>query len=293
MDVVIGLGIGEVLVVVRLLDWFQQGRMPQIMLDNLASRWGAPANGYLIGGRPLLFSDAAWTLFNLVALGAAVVVIGVGVGILGAHIRRLNRSIPNLLHAVGSQVGIVVLFCLAVAGGLVLFGSSRPLFDRYFWPLVVPLAILFLYLPSDLSRERGSGSPLTTMLGVTAVAVGALLSVASLFYMLNSVAFDSARWRAGEWLVRAGLRPDQVDAGYEWVGYHATSQGDPIRRTSTETFYRSWWPSLKQCGLVTSEGPSPENAELLQTITYELKLVVGPTEILYLYRSRSSDCSLD
>jgi hypothetical protein len=92
-------------------------------------------------------------------------------------------------------------------------------------------------------------------------------------------------------LVQAGIPADQIDAGYEWVGYHASSQGDPTQRTSTETFYRSWWPEMKQCGVVTSQGSPPNGGTLIGTLSYDVRLFMGPTETLYLYRDSSDKCA--
>lgn len=288
-DVLLGLGIGAALVAVRLLRWFRDGAMPPMINDNLASQYGAPG-GYLDGNRPELFSDAVWVLVNVMALAAAVIVLGLGTGIAGAHIRRCERSIRALTRRLGSPLGIVALFCLAVAGGLLLFSFSRPVFDRYFWPLVPPIAVLFLYVPRDLAPGSPSRRRSNLILAGCAMAITTVLATTSLVYLLNSYAFGAVRWRAGEQLVHAGVRADEIDAGFEWVGYHATSQGDPTQTSTDVTFYRSWWPSFKICGLVTSAEQVPTDAILIGTINYELDLVGGPTETLYLYRINSSAC---
>ena len=118
----------------------------------------------------------------------------------------------------------------------------------------------------------------------------AVVATVSVVMLLNSHAFDAARWAAGQRLVQAGLSPDEIDAGYEWVGYHATSPGDPTIRTSTDTFYRSWWSSFNRCGIVSSERLDLPGAELVGTTTYALNLIIGPVETLYLYRVSSSEC---
>ena len=51
------------------------------------------------------------------------------------------------------------------------------------------------------------------------VAVNAIVSLALL---LNAAAFDGARWRMGDEAVRLGFAAETVDAGFEWVGFHAT-----------------------------------------------------------------------
>lgn len=291
-DLLIGLEIGAVLVIARILQWAREGAMPQIILNNLASEWGVPASDYLPGGRPLLFTDPVYALINGLALVASVVVLIVGAGIAGAHVRRCGRSLRCLVGRFGSPPGIVVLFAMAVFGGLVAFGLSRPIFDRYFWPVVPPLAALFLYLPKDLSGTAPMRPRRTLDIGLagSAVALSLVLAVVSVTYLFNSHAFDAARWSAGNRLVQSGIPADQIDAGYEWMGFHATTQGDPTIRTSRETFYRSWWPSFVECGVVSSEPSTLPDRELAGTTEYALNLIAGPAETLYLYRLTSPDC---
>ena len=291
-DLFVGLEVGAILVVARLLQWAREGSMPPITLNNVASQWGVPARDYLVGGRPLLFTDALWMAVNSLALVASVIVLTVGAGIMGAHLRRCDRSWRAFVARIGSPAGILVLFVAAVAFGLVAFGLSRPIFDRYFWPLVPPLAVLFLYLPRDdetlapiRSDHRGN-----LVLAGTATVVTAVLATMSGVYLLNSHAFDAARWSAGNRLVQEGFSADTIDAGYEWVGYHATTPGDPTNRTSTVTFYRSWWTSFAPCAIVSSAPIPLPGRELLGTTNYALNLVAGPVETLYLYRITSSDC---
>ena len=123
--------------------------MPPVLLDNLASQWGSPLRYMTLGSRPLLFSDAVWSAVNGVALVATVVVVAVGAGILGYHARRAlqtPRSIPGRL---ASPAGIVLMFCVAIGVGLVVFGLIGTMFDRYLWPLVPTLAGLLLMRPLE------------------------------------------------------------------------------------------------------------------------------------------------
>ena len=43
-----------------------------MILDNLASQWGAPASSYLVGGRPLLFTDPVWAAVGVLAYRLAL-----------------------------------------------------------------------------------------------------------------------------------------------------------------------------------------------------------------------------
>ena len=189
-------------------------------------------------------------------------------------------------------MGVVTLFCLAVVAGLVVFGLTRNVYDRYYWPLVPPLAALLLFVPGDLTRiGKHARRPSDVVLGIGAIAAAAVLAIGSITYLLNSHAFDAARWHAGEHLVQAGVPADRIDAGYEWRGYYASSQGDPTSGTITYPFYRGWWPDFQECGIVSSDPAPPPGAVLVGTMTYKLHLVFGPTETIYLYRVDSPLCN--
>src|SRR4029077_17490287 len=114
-----------------------------------------------------------------------------------------------------------------------------------------------------------------------------VLGLASLALMLNSFAFDAARWRLGEEAVTRGIPADTVDAGFEWVIFHATGLGDIHRNpTGRVMWYTAWWPSFHQCAIVSASlldipGFRLESANI---DAYRLLLIAGPEAPLYLYR---------
>jgi hypothetical protein len=117
-----------------------------------------------------------------------------------------------------------------------------------------------------------------------------VLATVSTVYMLNGNAYDAARWRAGEQLVALGVPADEIHAGFEWMGYHATSPGDPTRPVSANPLFDTWWPSFRLCGLVSADTTAPPGGTLVGTTEYALNLISGPTATLYLYRFSSSSC---
>lgn len=291
-DLIVGLEVGVLLVAVPLVQRLLQGEFPRVIMSNLTSRWGVPDSGYIVGGRPLLFGDAVWALINITALVATVVVLTIAAGILGASVRQLMASGSDRRIRIHAPTLILVVFTLAVLGGLALFSLSRPLFDRYLWVVVPPLAALFLRSPTTTTshgppRNRGLVD-MAAVLG--AVACLLALATVSLVYVLNSHAFDAGRWAAGARLVQAGYAPDAIDAGYEWVGYHATTPGDPTDRSSTQTFYGSWWQEFKPCAIVSGQLVDNPEWELIETRAYALHLFAGPKAPLYLYGVATSEC---
>jgi hypothetical protein len=293
LHVVIGLEIGVILAGAHVLRYLRDGGgMPRVILDNLFSPRGNPTSTLESGGLPLLFPEAVWSAVNGLALVTALAVFSVGVGIAGVHWRRTGRSLEGIASRLGSPLGIVLLFSVLVMGGLLAFSLSRPVYDRYFWPLVPPVAVLFLYLPGDMGAPDPSKSDprVDRLLRGSATFVTFVLAGLAGILLLNSHALDAARWAAGQRLVGTGLASDQIDAGFEWVGFHATSLGDPTRPLILDPFYRSWWPEFTACGVVSAEPLTAEEGRLVDTIPYELNLIAGPSETLYLYRTSSLDC---
>lgn len=288
-DVLIGLEIGLLIIALRVVEWAATGRMPPILIGNIASPWGVPHYAYLLGGRPLLFPEAVWIAINLLALAGTVATLSVGAGIAGAHLRHRLPNRRDATGRLGSPSGVLFLFCVTVAGGLSIYAFRHNIFDRYLWPLVPALATLFLYVPETLlasAKDAGSPGP-RWQYSVSATLAGCVLAAMSLMYLLNSHAFDAARWRAGQALADIGVPADQIDAGYEWMGYHATTMGYPGRHP----FYRGWWPAFEPCGIVTADPTLVEHGRRTGMTTYDLYLVAGPTTIIYLYRVIGPECT--
>jgi hypothetical protein len=173
-----------------------------------------------------------------------------------------------------------------MAIGMMGFGLAFPIFDRYLWPLVPPIATLLLLPVGDSSAARSSTSRAWERLGIAALL--SLLAFAVVLTM-NSHAWDAARWRAGEALVRAGLRPEQIDAGYEWMGYHAAAPARPARQPG-RTWYASWWPDAVICGVATSGGFRLPDSVYIGRVRYRLLLIAGPTHDIQLYRIQTRGC---
>jgi 4-amino-4-deoxy-L-arabinose transferase-like glycosyltransferase len=292
-DVIVGAEIGLAIVGFRAIQWLQTGSMPKVFIDNLMAQWGSPQRGYMVGGRPLLFPDPVWVGISVLVLAAIVVTFGIGAGIAGVHLRRWGGSVAGLMTRIGSPQGVLFLFTLGTVAGFSLYALRYAFFDRYLWPITPPLATLLLYVPSNVEvRSRALASRGRRWSPwLTATVALALLGTMAVIYLFNSSAFDIGRWRAGDALVRVGVPTDEIDAGYEWMGYYSTSLANAAAPAPGPTFYRGWWSSFQLCGLVSSAPQSIDGAELVRTITYELNLFAGPTETLYLYRIVGPDCA--
>jgi len=234
-------------------------------------------------------------------------VFAVGAGVLGFHVRsalRAPRSIPARL---ASPAGIVLMFVVATVLGLIVFGLIGNIYDRYFWPVVPTLAALMLIPPLVEERvvdvhqttvedgdERRSGvaRPIGAIPTVTALALILLLGGMGLSFLLNSAAFDRARWSAGERLVDLGIPAESIDAGYEWVGYHATGLASFAHPVPAPTSWEGLFPSFRLCGFVAATPQNVPGARLVEVDlhAYRLLLFAGTDETLYLYRVEGRQC---
>ena len=302
LDVQIGLAFGLLLIAGRLIDAGATGRLPQIFLDYNMTQYGVPTYDILTGGRPLLFSDELWAALGALALVSTIVVCGVAFGIAGAYVRQARGQPRSIVPALATPAGVLAIFAAGTAAGLVWFSLNQLIYDRYCWILVPPLAALLLFRPRDSAwtTEIESTEPVGRLARVVtdrrASLVGgvlvAVISLTSLAYLLNSAAFDGARWRAGQGLVGSGLAPDSVDAGYEWMGYHASTAADltdPVRRMN---WWQAIWPKFRLCGLVASTPQQFGGSRLVAAdeAAYRLFLFAGPEVPLYLYRVVTVAC---
>jgi hypothetical protein len=292
-DVILGAELGLLVVGVRVLRWFYETAIPPgFMWGGVASVWGAPPQWYVIGGRPLLFDDVFWVITGLLALVSTVLVTSVAAGVVGAHVRRHHESWRVLVARLGSPSGLLVVFAIAGLGGLTLYGLRYPVFDRYYWPFIPVLATLFLFETRSSPSNAGvTGRRWKRSIASSAAVTFSLVALLSLLIALNSLAFDGARWRAGERLAQLGVSPENVDAGYEWVGYYQRDLPGVGGAPPEHTFYEGLWPGRRVCGFVSSRMEVNADASAVGTLGYSLFLIAGPDERLYLYRATSGDCA--
>jgi hypothetical protein len=235
---------------------------------------------------------AAFSAFAF--LGAALV----------AERRRLLRAVDirSIPTPLGSVPGMLAVFAVLFAAGTITAGVTSDIYDRYTWPLALPLATLLLLRPKaelieDVDQPSIPGGPPSGWRRAGIVIVTSALVVvtgtASVTLLLNADAFDTARWRIGEEAVRLGYAASTVDAGFEWVGFHATGLADPkARRVPNMTSYAAKFSSFHQCAQATSSPLDVPGFTLLSTRTsaYRLLLIAGPKETLYLYRFAGPAC---
>jgi hypothetical protein len=304
-DVVVGLAIGGIVTAAIL----RLGLFPNVLLYDLVTQWGAPAAGNLLGQRPKLFGDEAWATFAVVALVATVVIGGVIGGIAGAHLRRARADRGGFGMRVASPPGLLFVFTILVLAGLSAFGLVGWLFDRYLWPIVPPLAALLLYVPPDLRADPsvGAGRAEAALVrnrpafllrggGAATLLCVAVLGFMSAAFLLNTNAYDGARWRAAARLADQGFDPATVDGGPEWTDSHQTGLAivaNPVE--GLKSWHKWWhksWPDFHLCAYVASSDFRVPDSSLIEVDpeAYRLYLFAGPSAPFYYFRVAPPEC---
>lgn len=274
--VLLGAGLGSLSLIVSWGSpsgnmWMQQGFAGDLLLS---------------GTRADVFPADWWGLSRQLASFAATLLV-VSVLTWARPILQPWASLPmataRATRIAQSRDGLLVLFLLAYAAEIILFAPFW-VYDRYFFPIVPVAAILLLRGRPQASRFGRS----------LAVAHGALLwlAVSASVVAANSFAFDAARWREGEAAVSLGYEPRRVDAGYEWIGFHA----GPVARSGMPADNTTWtgvrWALRNPCAVVSNS--QLEDGELVlihvNRSAYLRYLFVGPAEPLYLYETTAAGC---
>ncbi|MEA2653177.1 MAG: hypothetical protein QOI37_404 [Chloroflexota bacterium] len=304
----IGIGVATIFNLDRLLGLLGGGPqdVPAMFIGNVFTQHGSLDVGLLAGERPVLYPGPVWDLLDAVALVATFAALAfLGAFVVAERRRLLDALDPrSRLPGLGSPAGMLAVFGLVFAAGTIVLGLTVILFDRYTWPLALPLAILLLRPDTRPAVAPGmppgpGGSALSWSRRASAGAVilssalVALVAMTSVVLLLNAAAFDSARWQMGDAAVRLGYAPETVDAGFEWVGLHATGLARlTAPREPSMTEYAVKFPSFHQCAVVSSTPLDFAGFTLVVTWpdAYRLLLFAGPSEPMYLYRVADAGC---
>ena len=200
-----------------------------------------------------------------------------------AHLSRREHGRAAVRLAQSSEAPLI-LFLVAYALELAVFTAFSYPQDRYLYPMIPAAAILLMRGPAQpalFGRSRAFADAAFVWLVVSAFAIAA-----------NSFAYDAARYRAGEAAVAMGYEASTIDAGYEWVGLHASGVSNSGSVTHGLTWYDDAFLSRGPCAVLSN---SPLDVGALQLIrvdqsAYLNYLFFGPAEPLYLYGSTADGC---
>jgi 4-amino-4-deoxy-L-arabinose transferase-like glycosyltransferase len=193
---------------------------PEIpFVGNYFDRRGVLADDIINGTRPDLMPAILW--FALVILGSACALVFALAVVPFLHDaipmireRRFGSPDPRVAALGLSVLGFAVAYEIAIA-------TRLPIFDRYALP-ALPLVGVLLLRSVRYRREvqpveaaAPSARSVTTWSAVALVALGGL----GIVYTAESASYDGTRWKVAELATQQGYAIDDVDNGYEWVGW--------------------------------------------------------------------------
>jgi hypothetical protein len=265
------------------------GGTHDLLAGNVLERSGPLGAEVALGPRPPLLPAAVWDALGLLAAAAALVLAATLAAATARAVargpwpRRLGRATPgDVLLGVGLLGGVGGLGVQALAGGAV--------FDRYLWALVALGAVAVL---------RGKRPMRWADLRWTAArgwAVG--LAALSLLLTFDAHAYTAARWAAGERAVAEGHDPADIDAGFEWAGWHhdgdvALAGGEaavaPLRMAAPHPGYLLLFRRAGNC-ITVANARQPAPLRLTALDAYRA-LPVLPFRYVYTYRNPAA-CQL-
>ncbi len=173
-----------------------------------------------------------------------------------------------------------LLLLLAHCVATIILGTW--LIDRYFI-LLLPYLVAALLIAG---RERGV--LVRRRLTVIPAIVFLIYAAWGLHVVDFDARFDGARWQIGENLVASGYAPQEIDAGMQWVSYHASGVGLGAQQVPTRPG-RGWWteryPDQRVCATVVAVDREEEvpvdaidvrSVDTLFGTDYFLAAVAGP-----------------
>lgn len=239
---------------------FAVARKGEVFLGNYLDSGGAYSSA-AAGSRELLPTIVMYTLvvIGCVALSALV-------GATAAKALYLDR--------------VSTLFALALLAGTAAQAFlGQGVFGRYLLPLMpVALAVILSARhrhPQILRRSWWMWPPSLALLGA-AVCLSVALTA-------NALAFDAARWKVAEQFVAAGVPADDIDAGLEWVGYHADSPAQKVATPDGDpAWYVAMFPGSRAC--VTVAASRLDGRQPSATYSYPTFAVFGHSELAVYHR---------
>ena len=244
---------------------------------------GIASTAFLGGGRPGLLPRPLWDLLIVVGLVSGGLLAGIVCSV-DYRALRLWRS-----WSWGTPIGVIWVFGTVFAASLAVCGLLNfGLFDRYLWPLVFAVGVLLLHYSPPASRREWPG-----LLTGTVAALSALLILTTAVLTINADTYSAARWNAGQIAVSYGVPANAVDAGFEWVGGHATGVVNRSLHPAVPA-YEPWYavmePGFRECAVVSGSRLNDPHLHLANTATYDLLGFAG-RRTLYIYISSAPGCS--
>ena len=206
----------------------------QLFLGSYIGNTGAYAGGN-DNGAPVIFPAGVMAILDIVGIASTAVLPA----ILSSRLRYLDPLLAWFAYVTVAGTGIEIL-------------AGQGVQDRYLIPLIIPMAALCRRgnsLEVDNDRTSSWASPVG---GRVAISILVGLSCFSLVVTLNGLLRDGAQWKAAQAMITDGIPARQINAGFDWVGYHANEPA--VVTTGLLTVFRkfAWkFPDSRSCVAVT------------------------------------------
>lgn len=258
------------------------------IIGNYWTTNGIGSDLLLAGSRESIFGGRVWVLFEQLATFSTVLLLAMVFSWAGRTLPQVGTTGAARIQAgrtVLSWHAPLPLFLILYAAELAGYTQFGPILDRYLFPMV-PVAAIVLLRGSTHSFALGRG------LSFSHVAF-AWLAGTAFALAANSFAYDAARWREGEAATLMGYDPRTVDAGYEWVGFHARGTVEIREADFVLPWYYEAIPARAPCVVLSNSllEDSPLRLIRVNASAYRQYLFFGPEEPLYLYSATSAGCS--
>ena len=276
-------GIGVLALVVVLGGMLLHRRTGSVLVGNSLQQEGGYQGMDLLS--PRLFSEPVWLAIEIAAAAALFLLAALVLHALHGLWRSWRSdgwratARPFGDATAISRVTIVWVALSALAAEAVNL-AYRAIYDRYLIPVILGLALIAV--------DNAVGS--VVRVRRLAVAAGAFVPLLLLGMVSATDTQDllDLRWAAGERLVQAGYRADQIDAGFDWVGYHYPKIARPDRITLEPkdyppATYDAYFPEFRRCAFVSPQPiAAPPGFRLVDTVRHH-RLFGLTSDTMYLY----------
>jgi hypothetical protein len=177
---------------------------------------------------------------------------------------------------------------LSILSALFVNVAYRAIYDRYLVPVVIGLALLAV----DNLAEAPAAEARTRRRAVWAAVAFVPIVVLGLISATDSQDVTDLRWAGAERLVALGYKPETVDAGFDWVGYHYPGVARPNIVVSTpDTYppasYDAYFPDFVRCAIVSGDSHAPPGYEEVGEVRHRRMFGLRSTTA-YLYGNISA-----
>jgi hypothetical protein len=214
-------------------------------------------NEVVLGERDVLWPAGTWWIATILCAFSFVAFVHQLLAARSAG-RTSPRSAADPIRLVGILLVLQLLYC---------FPTWTFFFDRHLLAFF-PALLVLVAVAADRVARRAPAAPTRT-----GTAAFAAVIVTFAFYSIAAThdvhAFSRLAFRAGEDLMRAGVDPHQIDAGYAFDGWYVY-EGQAGRRIQARAndgwWVRSLFPSIRS-DYVVSLSPALDRRRLALAIT--------------------------